>query len=94
MEKTEQEKPNEQNPTDFFLERPFDVDEHIAKLKNKSAYLLNNENEKTFKTIHFFYDETCKENKTFSEKKIEKITWKSNLIEKNFSKKIKKNNKK
>jgi hypothetical protein len=91
MEKTEPnivfEKAKEQEqPSEFFLEKPFDEEEHFEKLKNKSTSLLDSQNQKTFKTIHFFYDETCKENETFSEKKIEKITWSSNLLELKHSK--------
>jgi hypothetical protein len=94
MEKTEPnieiEKVKEEETPEFFLDRLFDEEEHFAKLKNKSSYLLDNQNENTFKTIHFFYDAACKEreneNKTFPEKKIDKIIWSSNLKEEIYCK--------
>lgn len=85
MEKTEPEKTKENNEPEYFLERAFDEEEHFIKLKNKSAYLLDSQNEKTFKTIHFYYDEACKEKNTFSDKKIEKINWTEYFTEKNLS---------
>lgn len=86
MEKTEPQIKKEENQQDFFLEKSFDEDEHLSKLKNKTAFLLDSRNDKNFKTIHFFYDEACKENNTFPDKKFEKIKWDSNFKEKNLSK--------